>query len=112
MRDGLAESRIRAVTALPDRRVAIATTATIDIFDGTKFTSIELPPEKSIILDNYEGARQLSCDASGRLWLKNDRKQLFIIDANTGKAIEPDSLLRELNLPSNPTNLYLSLIHI
>lgn len=108
MRDGLAESHIRAVTALPDRRVAIATTATIDIFDGTKFTSIELPPEKSIILDNYEGARQLSCDASGRLWLKNDRKQLFIIDANTGKAIEPDSLLRELNLPSNPTNLYVA----
>ena len=33
-RDGLAESRIRALCQLPDGRMAIATTTTIDLFDG------------------------------------------------------------------------------
>ena len=72
MRDGLAESRTRAVLPLPDGRVAIANYGHCPIiFDGTRFTmSVELPPAKSINIEGYEGGRRLYIDKSNRLWLK------------------------------------------
>lgn len=45
MRHGLSESRIRKICQMHDGRIAIATTATIDIYDGTRFTSFKLLPE-------------------------------------------------------------------
>ncbi len=109
MRDGLAESRTRAVLPLPDGRVAIATTATVDIFDGTRFTmSVELPPAKSINIEGYEGGRRLYIDKSNRLWLKNDRHQLYILDIDSGVPLSPDSVMKSIGFPENVSNVYLA----
>ncbi len=109
MRDGLAESRTRAVLPLPDGRVAIATTATVDIFDGTRFTmSVELPPVKSINIEGYEGGRRLYIDKSNRLWLKNDRHQLYILDIDSGVPLSPDSVMKSIGFPENVCNVYLA----
>ena len=98
MRDGLAESRIRQIMQMPDGRMAIATTVTIDICDGTRFTSYRLQPEKADYLPGYHGNRQLTCDVAGRVWLRNEQT-LYVADTRLGEVVtRVDSLLRALDL--------------
>lgn len=87
MRHGLSESRIRKICQMPDGRVAIATTATIDVYDGTRFTSYKLLPEFAYPLNEYLDKRQLTCDMEGRIWLRNART-LYVVDTRTGKLVE------------------------
>lgn len=98
MRDGLAESRIRQIKQMPDGRMAIATSATIDIYDGTRFTSYRLQPEQAYPLHGYHGNRQLTCDVAGRVWLRNEQT-LHVVDVRKGKVVgNIDSLLKVLKL--------------
>lgn len=98
MRQGLSESRVRQIRQMPDGRMAIATTATIDIFDGTRFTSYPLPPDCAYLLPGYHGHRQLTCDKDGRVWLRNNRS-LYVLDTRRGVVIRNvDSLLDRLHL--------------
>lgn len=98
MRQGLSEGRVRQIKQMPDGRMAIATTATIDIFDGTRFTQYKLPPECAYPLPGYHGRRQLTCDKSGLIWLRNDRI-LYVLDSRRGVVIgNVDSLLEKRHL--------------
>ena len=98
MRHGLAESRVRQMKQMVDGRMAIATTAAIDIFDGTRFTSYKLPPERAYPLSGFQGDRQLSCDSAGRIWLRHNR-QLYVVDSRRGEVVRNiDSLLKVLHL--------------
>ena len=98
MRHGLAESRIRKICQMPDGRIAIATTATIDVYDGTRFTSYKLLPELAYPLHEYHDKRQLTCDKEGRIWLRNART-LYVVDTRAGQVVEDvDGLLKELGL--------------
>ena len=98
MRDGLSENRIRQIRQMPDGRMAIATSATIDIYDGTRFTSYKLPPERAFPLPDFHGDRQLTCDSTGRIWLRHDR-QLYVVDSHKGRVEDHvDSLLVALHL--------------
>lgn len=98
MRMGLPESRIRQIKQMPDGRIAIATTATIEVYDGTRFTSYKLLPSSAYPLPNYSGNRQLTCDKSGRIWLRHDR-QLYVVDTHNEKVINNvDSLMKVLHL--------------
>lgn len=100
MRQGLSESRVRRIKQMADGRIAIATTATIDIFDGTRFTSYKLQPEDAYPLPEYQGYRQLTCDKSGLIWLRNKRV-LYVLDSNRGLIIHNvDSLLKKKRLKS------------
>lgn len=112
MRDGLSESRTRGVLPLDDGRVAIATTATIDIFDGNQFRALELPPQRAMTLDGYDGGRRMACDRAGRLWLKNDRRQLFVADLERGEFLDPDSLLRAIGFTKKVANVYVAGSHV
>lgn len=87
MRHGLSESRIRKMCQMHDGRIAIATTATIDIYDGTRFTSFKLLPEFAYPLSEYLDKRQLTCDEEGRIWLRNART-LYVVDTRAGKLVE------------------------
>ena len=98
MRDGLAESRVRQIRQLPDGRIAIATTAAIDIYDGTRFTSYKLSPERAYPLSAFHGDRQLTCDSAGRVWLRHDR-HLYVVDTRRNEVVgNVDSLLQTLHL--------------
>ena len=98
MRDGLAESRIRQIMQMPDGRMAIATSATIDIYDGTRFTSYRLQPEQAYPLPGYHGNRQLTCDVAGRVWLRNEQT-LYVVDTRRKEIVtNVDSLLTALKL--------------
>ena len=98
MRHGLSESRVRQMKQMVDGRMAIATTATIDIFDGTRFTSYKLPSERAYFLPGFQGDRQLTCDSAGRIWLRHDR-HLFVVDSRKGEVVgNVDSLLKVLRL--------------
>ena len=98
MRDGLAESRIRQIMQMPDGRMAIATSATIDIYDGTRFTSYRLQPDLAYPLPGYHGNRQLTCDVAGRVWLRNEQT-LYVVDTRRGEVVtHVDSLLKVLKL--------------
>ncbi|MGN0222340.1 MAG: two-component regulator propeller domain-containing protein [Prevotella sp.] len=98
MRHGLAESRIRKICQMHDGRIAIATTATIDVFDGTRFTSYKLLPELAYPLNEYHDKRQLTCDKDGRIWLRNER-MLYVVDTRANKIVEDvGKLLKELGL--------------
>lgn len=112
MRDGLSESRTRGLLPLADGRVAIATTATIDIFDGTQFHALELPPQRAMTIDAYDGGRRMACDSEGRLWLKNDRRQLFVADLHRNIFLNPDSLLRSMGFTEKATNVYVTGCHV
>ena len=79
MRSGLSESRVRSIRQMPDGRMAIATTTTIDIFDGTRFLSYPLPPEEAYPLPEYMGNRQMNCDTTGLVWLIN-KHTLYVVD--------------------------------
>lgn len=101
MRDGLTESRIRQMKQTADGRIAIATTATIDIFDGTRFESYQLPPEKAYHLPDYRGGHQMDCDSTGIIWLRNNRT-LFVIDTHRHQVVaNVDSLLRVRHLTAD-----------
>lgn len=98
MRHGLSESRVRQMKQMVDGRMAIATTATIDIYDGTRFTSYKLPPERAYPLSGFQGDRQLMCDRAGRIWLRHDRR-LYVVDSRKGEVVgNIDSLLKVLHL--------------
>ena len=81
MRSGLSESRVRCIRQMPDGRMAIATTTTIDIFDGTHFTAYHLPPEEYYPLPEYMDNRQMNCDTTGIIWLIGKQK-LYVVDSN------------------------------
>lgn len=98
MRDGLAESRIRQMKQMADGRIAIATTATIDIFDGTHFESYQLTPTLAYHLPDYRGGHQVDCDSTGIVWLRNNRT-LYAVDTRCHKVVDNlDSLLRARHL--------------
>lgn len=98
MRDGLPETRIRALAQMPDGRMAIATAGTITIYDGTRFTVYHLQPENRFPLNDYHGFRQLNCDSTGQVWLRNDRS-LYVLDRQELlTAIQVESLLKARNL--------------
>ena len=80
MRSGLSESRVRSIRQMPDGRIAIATTTTIDIFDGTRFLSYPLPPDEAYPLPEYMGNRQMNCDTTGLIWLIN-KHTLYVVDS-------------------------------
>ncbi|MCM1138422.1 MAG: helix-turn-helix domain-containing protein [Duncaniella sp.] len=76
MRHGLSESRIRAFCPLPDGRMAIATAAYINIFDGNSFFSMRIENSKGLLLRSSGKARQMSRDSIGNIWLKMPATQL------------------------------------
>lgn len=86
MRDGLSESRIRCIKQMPDGRIAIATTTTIDIFDGTTRHSFRLDPKKAYPLPDYNKPRSMRFDAEGRIWLRYLRT-LSVIDVRQGQQV-------------------------
>ncbi len=89
--DGLAESRVRCMAELPDGRMAVATTATVDIFDGTAFRSFAVSPQKAYALDDYHAYRRMAVDDAGRLWLHN-KGSLHVIMPDGGGAVNVDSV--------------------
>ena len=94
MRDGLAESRVRQIKQMSDGRIVIATTATIDIFDGTHFESFALPPQMAYPLPSYLGGHQIDCDSTGIIWLRNNRT-LYVLDTRKKTLVgNIDSLLK------------------
>lgn len=98
MRQGLSESRVRQIKQMPDGRIAIATTATIDIFDGTRFTAYKLRPEDAYPLPEYHGHRQLTCDKNGMVWLRNERT-LYVLDTRRKEIVQNvDSLIRKMRI--------------
>lgn len=98
IRHGLSESRIRKICQMPDGRIAIATTSTIDVFDGTRFSSYQLIPSYAYPLKSYHDKRQLTCDSCGRIWLRNDRK-LFVVDTRSRTLVKDvKSLIEKLGL--------------
>jgi AraC-like DNA-binding protein len=98
MRHGLSESRIRQIRQMPDGRMAIATTNTIDIFDGIHFTGYELPPQYVYPLPDFHGERQLTCDTLGYVWLRYKRR-LYVLDTKRGQVVaDVGSLMRKLSL--------------
>lgn len=98
MRDGLAESRIRQIKQMADGRIAVATTATIDIYDDTRFISYKLSPEFAYPLSGYHGKRQMNCDSLGFIWLRNEGV-LYVMDSNEGEVVKDvKGLLKALKL--------------
>ena len=98
MRSGLPENRIRAVGQMADGRIAIATTATVEVYDGTRFRSYSLPPDCAFPLPAYNGTRQLTCDSEGRIWLRNSGT-LHVVDTRRQSVVaDVDSLLHRLGL--------------
>lgn len=106
MRSGLQESRIRALCQMPDGRMAIATAGTIAIYDGTRFTTYHLRPEQEYPLSDYHGLRQLTCDSTGLVWLRNDGR-LYVVDARRRHVIaNVDSLLKERRLTARQVSAW------
>ena len=98
MRDGLSESRVRRIIQMPDGRMAIATTATIDIYDFTRFTAYKLSPDYAYPLPEYAGDRQLNCDTLGNIFLRGNRS-LYILDTRHQRLVaNVDSMLKALQL--------------
>ena len=98
MRSGLPETRIRTLSQMPDGRMAIATAGTLTIYDGTRFTVYHLRPENEYPIPDYHGERQLTCDSTGLVWLRNDGR-LYVIDTRKQQAVgNVDSLLETRSL--------------
>lgn len=98
IRQGLSESRVRQIKQMPDGRIAIATTNTIDIFDGVHFTSYELSPNSVYPLPDYHGERQLTCDSLGYVWLRYKRR-LYVLDTRRGEVVaDVGGLMKRLGL--------------
>lgn len=98
IRHGLSESRIRKICQMPDGRIAIATTSTIDVFDGTRFFSYPLNPSYAYPLKLYKDKRQLTCDSAGRIWLRN-KGSLFVVDTRSRRLVEDvKKLIEDLGL--------------
>lgn len=80
MRQGLSESRIRALCPLPDGRMAIATAAYMNIFDGVTFATTRIENTKGIPLRSSGKARQISHDSMGNIWLKMPATQVESVE--------------------------------
>lgn len=96
MRNGLPESRIRAICPLQDGRIAIATAGYLSIFDGISFTTQPIVCNNGIPLSVVRKNRQLFQDKNNVIWLKTpvteqqDQVKLLAFDAKTGYDITTD----------------------
>ena len=91
---------------MPDGRMAIATAGTITIYDGTRFAAYHLRPEQEYPLSDYHGLRQLTCDSTGLLWLRNDGR-LYVVDARRRHVIaNVDSLLKKRRLTARQVSAW------
>lgn len=107
-RMGLSENKTRSLLIDKDDRVVVATSASIDIFDGLKFKSIPIIPEQGEKLLTHTNNRRLSEDRDlGILWLKTgilssqQHSRLHALDPSTGKAVTKDAL-KIIGGPSTP----------
>lgn len=108
MRHGLKESRIRDIKLLPTGEVAIATTATIDIFDGSKFLTADLLKPNEISLSDYNGFREIFYSPDSVIWIKNYRSlHAFRLPSLAPMASIP-TLLASYGITYTPINLYIS----
>ena len=101
-RQGFSESRIRDILLLTDGRIAVATSSTLDIFDGTHVARYDIPPVPTITLTHYHGYRRLMEDTEGRVWLKNSGT-LHVVDTRKNMVLE-----NLKNLPRQVADVYVS----
>lgn len=80
IRHGLPESRIRAFCPLPDGRMAIATAAYMNVFDGASFISSRIDNVYGVPLGSKGKTRRISHDSVGNIWLKMPATRLEAVE--------------------------------
>lgn len=108
MRHGLKESRIRAVTPLPDGAVAVATTATIDIFDGNTFRTADILKSNEYFLKSSDGYREIFHTLDSILWIKNYHSLHAFHLADLSPITSVGTLLEDYGISYAPINVYVS----
>lgn len=98
---------IRSILRLDDGRMAFATLAGMELFDGSDFTSIDPRGGTPAPLPAYEGYHHLYLSHAGRyLWIKN-LGTLQCIDLDTETYVpDTESLLRRLGASTPPDDFF------
>ncbi len=98
---------IRSILRLDDGRMAFATLAGMELFDGSDFTSIDPRGGTPAPLPAYEGYHHLYLSHAGRyLWIKN-LGTLQCIDLDTETYVpDTESLLRRLGASTPPADFF------
>lgn len=104
LRDGLAESRIRRLTEMPDGKLVVATAGVVSIYDGTRFYPYHLLPKNTHPLPDYRTYRNLMCDTDGRIWMLNTGELHVIIPQAEGYVANVDSVLHSIGWQGDSIN--------
>lgn len=98
---------IRSILRLDDGRMAFATLAGVELFDGSDFTSIDPHGGTPAPLPAYRGYHHLYISHAGRyLWIKN-LGTLQCIDLDTETYVpDTESLLRRLGASTPPDDFF------
>lgn len=98
---------IRSILRLDDGRMAFATLAGVELFDGSDFTRIDPHGSTPAPLPAYEGYHHLYLSHAGRyLWIKN-LGTLQCIDLDTETYVpDTESLLRRLGASTPPDDFF------
>lgn len=98
---------IRSILRLDDGRMAFATMAGVELFDGSDFTRIDPHAGTSAPLPAYRGYHHLYLSHAGRyLWIKN-LGTLQCIDLDTETYVpDTESLLRRLGASTPPDDFF------
>lgn len=107
-RDGMSENKTRSLLIDAGDRLVVATSAGIDIFDGTGFLTIPATPEEGEKLLTRTNTRRLREDRKlGILWLKTGilstqkYSRLHAFDAASGSIVTEEAL-QNLGGPERP----------
>lgn len=103
---GLSSNEIRAITQLPDGRMAFVTPTHLCIYDGADFTNITaLPSGATLPLPRYTGHHHLYTDSLGHLWIKAFGK-VACIDLHTGLHLPTEEIAKATGNGTTPDDLF------
>ena len=108
MRHGLSESRVRALHALPDGSIAVATSGTIDLFDGCIFKNTEIQGRYAFPLIGYHGFREITHTPDSILWLKNNGTLHAFNLHDLTPVSDIHSLFSSYGIKYEPDNIYVA----
>ncbi len=105
--DNSEDPRIRSILHLPDGRPAFSTEAGVDIFDGSRFKSLDKHKGDTYPLPLYDGHHHLYTSHGGKyLWIKTNRSlQCVMLDTET-YATDIKAIFKEIGAPEKVEDIF------
>lgn len=105
-RHGLADSRVRGIEQLADKKLVFLTASGINVYNGKAFSTYIFNPKNTYHLKAYNAYRDMTCDSAGRIWIKR-RESLYAFDSRQQQDVEDIChMFQSMGIKENVVNFF------